>query len=150
MAMSVSTSAVRTQLAADFVTAWGALAIYFDTPKTPLMDDDFTGISNSTTAARVVCVVSDPEPQFAAFSKRNIAYRITITGQFQYPTTGTLQAAKETNADALLALLTASTRYASGGREIIAIRYNEVAETEQMRGYFEVEIEFEWMDTVDR
>ena len=150
MAMSVSTSAARTQLAADFVTAWGAKAIYFDTPKTPLTDSAFSGVSDAVTAARVVCLVSDPEPSQQSFSKKVINFRFTITGMFLFPTSGTLQEAKETNADALLALLTASTRYASGGREILAVRFNEIAETEQMRSYFEVVIEFVWTVTVDR
>jgi hypothetical protein len=157
MAMSVSSSAVRAALAASILTAWGTEATYFSASHTPLTNTDFTGITDSETAARAYVLLDSAEPEpgegQAGFSQAQIRFPFRIVGVFKFPEAGSgdvLQDVKETNADALLAVLTASPVYADGRREVTGIRYNDIAATEQLRGHYQIEIDFQWRGTTGR
>lgn len=152
MAMSVSSSVVRAAIAADMVTAWDAQAIHFSQALTPLSQEEFDNVDGSSVAVRAFVIVPEAQPEPSSFSKAVTTFPIRLTGIFKFPASDSgevLQDVKETNADALIALLTAQGRYVGGKRRVTAVRYSDVPASERLQSYFEVEIDFEWRDSTD-
>jgi hypothetical protein len=154
MAMSVSSSAVRAALAAAILTAWGTQKTYFSASPLAMTDLDFTGITDTETAARAYVLLDEwealPVEGQAGFGQSELRFAFRIQGIFKAPEPGSgdvLQDVKEANTDALIAELSASPTFASGRREMLRGRYNVAAEEELARAYFKVEIDFQWRGT---
>lgn len=141
MALSIDDSAILAQLHTDIKAAWNTLTIRDDPPFVPMSKGDMP---------RAFCILQDISPTrgggTAGSAQVSMLFTYQITGQFVWPTTGTLEAAKKASAQALISLLTANLVYASQyRRDVTGIRWdyqNDRAGNETQEPYYEVAIDF--------
>lgn len=137
MPLTLNDSTIRQQLQADIQAAWSVRRVYDDPPQTP---------ASLSRLPMAYLLLGDLEPQRSArgasAKEVTVPHLYTMTGQFAWPASGTIEAAKLARAQALLDRLTAAERYAGWHRDVTAIRFYLEGLSANQERYFEIEIEF--------
>lgn len=136
MPLTLGDTAIRTALHASLNAAWSCTEVYDDPPKLP---------KSAANLPLGFVQLGDMAPvrngQGAGVNDVELLHTYTLTGQFAWPSSGTIEAAKVAKVQALLSLLTAAKRYALWSRDVTAIRF-DTGKAESNEPYFEVEIDF--------
>lgn len=136
MALSLDDSTVRTALRTSIRTAWSVTRIFDDEPKT---------IAAASHLPRAFIFLQDTEITTgqgqSGMGQVEVPLTYEITGQFAYPASGSLEEAKVSKANLLLAQLTASASFGGGRRDVVAVRF-EKTPTEKLEEAYTVTIVF--------
>lgn len=136
--MQLADATLRPLLRDDTKTAWTITRIEYDPPEIPgdasLLPRAFIQLNNVPTARH---------KGGAGFGESQAIHTYRITGQFAWPTTGTLEEAKVTKSNLLLAVLTTvSTVYRSNWRYLDPTIEFETGQTDNGEAFYTVTVEF--------
>ena len=107
MAITLDDSTIRAALEADILSAWSVVTIYDDPPQTEPKAADLPRAFVMLQARQPVRSAGT-----ASLTQWSIPHTYQITGEFAWPSSGTINAAREARLNALLALLTETNFYA--------------------------------------
>ena len=136
--MTLDDSAVIAQLTADVKTAWSPKEIHLAAPQVPKTAAD---LPVANIVAEDVAIQIAEGAAAVRDARQDWRYRISVTKA--RPLSGTLHAAKVTDANALIQLLTANlVRYAGWRRRVTAVEFNEMETLESVEPVYSVAITF--------
>jgi hypothetical protein len=139
MAYTLADTAIRAQLHTDIQVAWAdTVKIHDDRPRTAPHSGDLP---------RAFVVLNDQTPAFsgtASMTEIAIPHRYTLTREAKWPTSGTIEAAKVADVQAILNVITASGVYLRLYRwQVTGIRYEEAVTEESQEPIYRVSVDFE-------
>ena len=141
MAFQLGDTILRPLLHADIETAWGEEVEINDSPA--LLP------GTSADLPRVFVELGDVTPEWskgtAGLSESSVPHIYTITAQFAWPASGTLEAFKVSQINALAAALTANGSFYGNYQRVAGypiVRFPEPSATDANEPYFSVEIDF--------
>ncbi len=145
--ITLNDSTFRPQLHANLLAVFPDLAGRIN-------DDVQRAMPGKGDLPRAFVTLGDPKPDYrgeqASFSEVQISYPYTLLVEFAWPASGTIEAARLTALQALLAQLTASPRYCDRVFRIIDIRLVSTDNKEPNEPTFGFAVEITIEDTSDR
>lgn len=115
MPNAVNDSTLRAQIHTDILAAWTSTYA-----PTRIVDNEPRLPYTASHLPYAVVLLTEVTQEPSGLRHEAQTYRYEITGVFAWPGSGTIAAAQETRANALLAQLTANRTYATIGRDFLA------------------------------